>query len=393
MSHIGRHLITTLFGESHGPAVGVVLHGLPAGERIDAEALSRFLERRRPGGALVTRRNEPDTPEILSGLVDGVTCGSPLAAVILNKEARSTDYDAFRQTPRPSHADLVALLRHGPDVDIRGGGAFSGRLTAGLVVAGGVALQLLERRGIRVGAHLKRIGTVVDVPFHPTGANRDLIRAARENALGCGMPMCSAKAAVDAARLVEDVRSRGDSLGAEVECVVEGVPAGLGDALFGGIDADLARMIFSIPAVKGFQMGEGFGAVEMPGSQHNDPHRRTVPEEERRFGTPLLPLTNHAGGIVGGITTGASILFSCAFKPAASISVPQETASIGVPEMTTLVVKGRHDPVVGIRAVPVVEAVAALVVLDALLGDTERWNALPVFHEAEDAGHPEDRRA
>lgn len=380
MSHIGRHLITTLFGASHGPSVGVVLHGLPAGERIDAEALSRFLERRRPGGSLVTRRNEPDTPEMLSGLVDGVTCGSPLAAVIRNKEARSSDYDAFRRTPRPSHADLVALLRHGPAVDIRGGGAFSGRLTAGLAVAGGIALQLLERRGIRVGAHLKRVGSVVDDAFHPTGANRCLIRAARENALAYGMPMCSAKAAGDAARLVEDARSRGDSLGAEVECVVEGVPAGLGDALFGGIDADLARMVFSIPAVKGFQMGEGFGAVEMTGSGHNDPHRMAVPEEERRLGTPLLPRTNHAGGVVGGITTGAPILFSCAFKPAASIAMPQETASLDG-SMTTLVVKGRHDPVVGIRAVPVVEAAAALVVLDALLGDTERWHALPLFDE------------
>lgn len=355
-SEMGNMLHLSVFGESHGKSVGIVVDGLPAGERIDADRLAAFCARRRPGaGPLATARHETDEAEILSGLFDGITTGSPLCAVIRNADAHSNDYDGFDDTPRPSHADYTASVRYGGHADMRGGGHFSGRLTAPLCVAGGIARQVLARRGIEVGAHLLSVGDIDDAAFPSCDLDAEALLAPGQD----DFPVIDREAGQKMQALVARMRDEGDSVGACIECAAIGLPAGLGSPMFDGVENRLSAALFGIPAVKGVSFGAGFDAARMRGSEHNDPFTFA--------GTRVACEKNDAGGILGGITTGMPLLFRVAFKPTPSIALPQRTVSLSEGRQTTLEIEGRHDPCVALRAVPVCEAVCAVVLLDLLL--------------------------
>lgn len=354
-SEFGTLVRVSVFGQSHGRAIGVVIDGLPAGERIDPAKLQAFLDRRKPGqNALSTARREGDAPEFLSGLQDGVTCGSPLCAVIYNSDQHSADYAALADTPRPSHADFAARMKWGDAVDLRGGGHFSGRLTAPLCIAGGIAKQILARRGIFVGAHLASVGAAEDeaFPLHPT-AGLFAALAAKP------FPTLSDAAGEQMQREILAAREALDSVGGSIECAAIGLPVGLGEPMFGGVENRLAAALFGIPAVKGVEFGAGFAAAKMRASAHNDAFRV-------ENGT-VTAATNNAGGILGGITTGMPLTLRVAVKPTPSIAREQQTVSLSRMEDTALSITGRHDPCIAHRAVPVVEAVTACVLLDLLL--------------------------
>lgn len=326
-STLGSHYKFTIFGQSHSPAIGVTIEGIPAGTVIDMERLQAFLERRAPGrNALSTQRREPDVPEFLSGLVGDTACGAPVTAIIRNTSARPSDYDEIRDMPRPGHADYTAHIKYGGHEDVSGGGHFSGRLTAPLCIAGGIALQLLEEKGITVSARAVEIGGRPD-HFEET------IAAARD---------------------------AGDSVGGIVECVIKGVPAGIGGPLFDGLEGVIAKAVFGIPAVKGVEFGAGFEAARKKGSENNDGFRF---DESGKVVTEK----NDAGGILGGISSGMDIVFRAAFKPTPSIALPQHTISWSRRENAEIRVKGRHDPCIVLRAVPVVEAAAAAALIDLML--------------------------
>ena len=354
-SEFGHLLKISVFGQSHGTAIGVVVDGLPAGEAVDLTELQAFLDRRKPGkNPLSTARKEADAPTFLSGLENGMTCGAPLCAVIPNGDQHSGDYAGLTDTPRPGHADYTAAVKWGGHADMRGGGHFSGRLTAPLCIAGGIAKQILARRGVFVGAHLKEVAGIPDAPF-PLRPPAELFQEVAAKAFpvlddGAGERM---RAAILAAR--EDL----DSVGGIVECAATGLPAGLGDPMFDGVENRLAAALFGIPAVKGLEFGAGFDAARLRGSENNDPfvldHGAVAAE------------SNRAGGILGGITTGMPLLLRAAFKPTPSIARPQRTVRLSTMEETDLEIRGRHDPCIAHRVVPVVEAVTAAVLLDLLL--------------------------
>ena len=354
-SEFGNILRVSIFGQSHGKAIGVNIDGLPAGEPIDLEELNAFLDRRKPGKSpLSTARKESDTPVFLSGLENGVTCGFPLCAVIENSDQHSSDYSELADKPRPSHADYTARVKWGGHADMRGGGHFSGRLTAPLCIAGGIAKQILARRGIFVGAHLAAVGTENDAPFplHPTAELFDAIAAKP-------FPVVDDGAGDRMQALILEARQDLDSVGGIIECAAIGLPAGLGDPMFGGVENRLAAALFGIPAVKGVEFGLGFGSSRLRGSENNDPF--TVEN-----GT-VVTASNRAGGILGGITTGMPVTLRTAIKPTPSISRSQQTVRLSAMENAELVIRGRHDPCIAHRAVPVVEAVTAAVLLDLLL--------------------------
>lgn len=354
-SEFGNHLRVSIFGQSHGAAVGVVADGLPAGESVNMDELARFMARRRPGkDALSTPRQETDIPAFLSGLQDNVTCGSPLCAVIENRDQHSADYASLADTPRPGHADYTAWVKWGGKADMRGGGHFSGRLTAPLCVIGGIAKQILARRGIYVGAHLLSAEKESDIPFpsRPMPALFEEVAAKPFPVLDdiCGQRM---RGAILAAA------QEGDSVGGVVECAAIGLPAGLGEPIFGGMESRLAEVLFGVPAMKGLEFGAGFESAALRGSVNNDPFciRNGRIETTR----------NRCGGILGGITNGMPLTLRAAFKPTPSIARPQQTVRLSRMTETELVVSGRHDPCIAHRAVPVVEAAVATVLLDILL--------------------------
>ena len=354
-SEFGKLLRVSVFGQSHGRAIGVNIDGLPAGETIDLDALYAFLSRRRPGtSALSTARKEKDMPIFLSGLENGMTCGAPLCAIIENQDQHSSDYANLMDKPRPSHADYTANVKWGGHADMRGGGHFSGRLTAPLCIAGGIAKQILARRGIYVGAHLSSVGTEHDTafPLHPT---RELFDSIAEKAF----PVLDDQAGTRMQNLILRARESLDSVGGTIECAAIGLPAGLGDPMFDGIENRLAAALFGIPAVKGVEFGLGFGSARLFGSENNDPF--TVKD-----GT-IVTDSNRCGGILGGITNGMPVTLRVAVKPTPSISLSQRTVSLQNNTPTELVIQGRHDPCIAHRAVPVVEAVTATVLLDLLL--------------------------
>lgn len=350
MSQYGEHLHLTIFGQSHAPAIGMTLEGLPAGEAIDMEALQGFLNRRAPGqNEWSTPRKEADVPEFLSGLVGNVTCGAPLTAIIRNTNTRSGDYAGLSVVPRPGHADFTAAVKYGGHADFAGGGAFSGRLTAPLCIAGGICLQLLRRRGITVISRIAAIGGVTDIaPLTASTAEKPF--PVVEDAAGEAI-----RAAIAAAK------AEGDSVGGIIECAVLGLPVGLGGPLFDGMEGKIASIIFGIPAVKGIEFGAGFAAAALRGSENNDAF--TVEN-----GT-VKTVTNHCGGILGGITNGMPLTFRTAFKPTPSIAKEQQSVNLTSLTPETLRVQGRHDPCIVPRAVPCVEAAAAVAVYDALLGE------------------------
>ena len=350
-STFGNALKITIFGQSHAPAIGVCIEGFPAGFTPDFDELNAFLARRAPGqGAYTTARREPDRPEFLAGLVRGHTCGAPVTAIIRNTDTRSGDYAAFTDVPRPSHADYPAQVKWQGAQDSAGGGHFSGRLTAPLCIAGGLCLQYLHVRGIEITAHIERIGTAQDRRFTPTQPE----------------PLAKAKLSVldpDSAEAmlaqIAAAKAEGDSVGGCIECAVTGLPAGLGSPMFGGMENRLAQILFGIPAVKGVEFGSGFACAGMRGSEHNDPYFMQDGAVRTR--------TNHAGGILGGLTTAMPVIFRVAIKPTPSIARPQESVSLQRGENTVLEIHGRHDPCIVPRAVPCVEAAAAIAILDALL--------------------------
>ena len=350
---IGDKLRVTIFGQSHGPAVGCVIEGFPAGFSIDWDGVSAFMTRRAPGqNAWSTPRKEADRPEILSGLNErGETCGAPITAVIRNTDTKSGDYEALKATPRPGHADLTALLKYGTAWDNRGGGQFSARLTAPLCFAGALCIQLLAQKGVQIAAHIARIGGIKDaVPdtVHPV---LPLYKAG-------DFPVTDPKQGEAMKREIEEARQAGDSVDGAVRCIITGIKSGLGGPYFGGLEGKLAQALFGIPAVKGVQ----FGDTQSHGSENNDAYclNDALPSG---VGTA----TNHCGGILGGITNGMPIHFTVSFKPTPSIARPQETVNIQTMQETTITVPGRHDPCVVPRAVPVVEAVTALVLTDLMV--------------------------
>jgi chorismate synthase len=352
---IGNKLKLTIFGQSHAPCVGAVIEGLPAGMAIDTDRVRAFMARRAPGGELSTARREADEIRIVAGLNEaGRTCGAPLCAVIENADARPGDYEALRDLPRPGHADYTARVKYFGHQDRAGGGHLSGRLTAPLCAAGGICLQLLARSGISVISRIAALGGVEDAgELAATTADADFPTV--DDARGRAMRARIAEAAAE-----------GDSLGGIVECKVLGLPAGLGDPVFGGMENRIAALLFGIPAVKGVEFGAGFAAAGLRGSEMNDPFRL-------REGA-VVTETNHAGGILGGITNGMPLVFRMAVKPTPSIGREQRSVDLAAGRETVLRITGRHDPCIVPRAVPCVEAAAAISVTDALLGRRKERN-------------------
>lgn len=355
-STYGENLKLSIFGQSHGPAVGMTLDGIPAGLPVDPDALQTFLNRRAPGqNDWSTPRREEDAPEFLGGIFDGYTCGAPIAAVIHNKNTRSGDYANLRNCPRPGHADYTAEVKYGGYQDPSGGGHFSGRLTAPLCIAGGLCKQWLAEMGIRIGAQIASIGTVEDTHLSMIHPQLDQ--------LDPKFPVLNPESAKKMQELIASHRANGDSIGGTVTCAVTGLPAGLGEPMFGGVESKLAQIIYGIPAVKGLEFGSGFQCASLQASIANDAF--TVVDGAVRT------VTNHSGGIQGGITNGMPLIFRVAFKPTPSISRPQQTVDLTSNAITTLEIRGRHDPCIVPRAVPVVEAAAAIAIYDLILGNTQ----------------------
>lgn len=349
----GTTLKVAIWGQSHSPAIGVTIDGLPAGHKIDMQELQAFLSRRAPGqGDYATPRKEADSPEILSGLVDGVTCGAPLTALIRNTNTRSGDYAELRDCPRPGHADYTAQLKYGGAQDVAGGGHFSGRLTAPLCIAGGICRQILAEFGVKIGAHILEIVGIQDRAFDPMTPELDWLT-------GKAFPVLEDGAGEEMRRAIAKAKAQGDSVGGVIECAAAGVPPALGRGIFGGMESRLSPIIFGIPAVKGLEFGEGFRAARLLGSENNDPYRA-------KAGRVALS-SNHAGGILGGITNGMPLLFRAAVKPTPSISREQDSVSLSRMENRALHIRGRHDPCIVPRAVPCMEAAMAIGILDALL--------------------------
>ena len=350
---LGERCRLTIFGQSHSPMIGGVIEGLPAGITPDMAFIRAFMARRAPGGALSTARKEADEPEIVSGLNEwGRTCGAPLAFLIRNGDHRSRDYAQLRDMPRPGHADYTAWVKFGGENDIRGGGQFSGRLTAPLCFAGALALRLLQDEGVRVKARVLKIAGIRDADMDPVRPDLDAIADGR-------LPCLDPDAARRMAEAIEAARAEGDSVGGVVECYAAGVPAGLGDPMFDGVENRLARALFGIPAVRGVEFGLGFAAADLRGSAHNDPFRMD--------GDAVTTASNRHGGALGGITSGMPVVVRAAFKPTPSIARPQPAVSLSRREDATLTVEGRHDPCVVPRAVPVVEAAVAFTLYDMML--------------------------
>ena len=366
-SEFGNSLRFAVEGESHGDCVAGEMFGFPAGFKIDKEKLQAFMKRRQGGNSpFTTPRCEADIPIFSSGVEiaengDLITNGEKIVFYIPNGNKRSGDYSKFWDTPRPSHADYTARMRYGDGIDLRGGGHFSARLTAPLCVMGGICMQWLEEKGIRIGTHLAQVGEVVDTPFdavNPTENDFSAVRSAE-------FPTLSQQSAQRMIEVLTKVKEAGDSLGGVVECAAIGVPPGLGDPLFCGMENRISQLIFALGGVRGIEFGDGFGAVRMRGSEHNDPFVTD--------GAVIRTETNHCGGIQAGITNGMPLIYRVAFKPTASIAIPQRTVSLSKRTSETLVIGGRHDPCIAIRALPCVEAVTAIALFDAMRGVLQQY--------------------
>ncbi len=355
-STYGKNLKLSIFGQSHGPAIGMTLDGIPAGYPVDFDKLQAFLNRRAPGqNRWSTPRKEADKPEFLGGILDGFTCGAPIAAVIYNTNTRSGDYDNLKNCPRPGHADYTAQVKYGGFQDAAGGGHFSGRLTAPLCIAGGLCKQWLEEMGIRIGAHILAIGEIGDQYFDPI--------LPEISSIGLDFPVINSESGENMCSLISQARAAGDSVGGIIECAIDGLPAGIGEPIFGGVESRIAQIVYGIPAVKGLEFGMGFDCACIPGSQSNDDF--TV-ENSR-----IITLSNNSGGILGGITNGMPVMFTVAIKATPSIAMTQQTVNLETGEVVPLQVNGRHDPCIVPRAVPVVEAAAAIAIFDMILGNTQ----------------------
>ena len=355
-STYGENLKLSIFGQSHGPAIGMTLDGIPAGLAVDLDKLQVFLNRRAPGqNDWSTPRREEDKPEFLGGILDGYTCGAPIAAVIYNKNTRSGDYANLKDCPRPGHADYTAQVKYGGFQDAAGGGHFSGRLTAPLCIAGGLCKQWLEEMDIGIHARIHTLAGVGDLEIDPIHPQVDKI--------GTDFPVIHSESGIRMRNAIAKAKEQQDSVGGIVECIITNLPAGIGEPMFGGVESKIASIVYGIPAVKAVEFGVGFSSAYYTGRDLNDAY--TV--ENGRINT----LTNHAGGILGGITTGMPVIFRAAIKPTPSISRPQQSVSLSRGEVQELTVKGRHDPCIVPRAVPVIEAAAAIAIYDLILGNTQ----------------------
>ena len=353
MNEFGTKYRIGIFGTSHGPCVGAKIEGCPAGSKVSEAMIQAELDRRSPGKGLIsTPRKERDKLEILSGIRNGRATGGPIVGLVRNVDADSSAYDAFLRVPRPGHADYPAAVKYGGHHDHRGGGQFSGRMTAGLVIAGAIARQILERKNIAFLAQTVQIGRIVlkkEVPFSIAE------KTVRANAVGCA----DRKTAELMTEEILKAHGERDSIGGVVKCTIRGLPVGVGEPFFGSIESKMSEMMFSIPGVKGVEFGSGFRCASMRGSEHNDPFLVK--------GGKIITKTNNAGGILGGLSNGMPIEFRIAFKPTSSIAKPQMSADIVNGKPVELEIKGRHDPCIVPRAVPVVENSAASVILDLML--------------------------
>jgi chorismate synthase len=355
-SIFGNRIKVSIFGQSHSQAIGVTIDGLPSGEKINEEKLASFLARRAPGrDEFSTARKEPDRPRILSGMVDGVLCGAPFAAIIENTDTRSGDYANIFDVPRPGHADFTANVKYSGAQDVRGGGHFSGRLTAPLCIAGGICAQILENKGITVGTHIYELAGVRDSAFDPVRVTAAELEALRHKSFA----VLDDKAGEQMKKKILEAASECDSVGGIVECAAVGLPAGLGDPMADGLENRIASIVFGIPAVKGIEFGAGFEAARMRGSQNNDSFYMD--------GDTVRTRTNNHGGILGGISSGMPLIFRCAVKPTPSIAKEQNSISLSQKKDAALTIHGRHDPCIVPRSLPVFEAAAAIALLDAYL--------------------------
>lgn len=353
-STYGENLKLSIFGQSHGAAIGMTLDGIPAGLSVDFDALTAFLARRAPGqGAYTTTRKETDMPEFLSGIANGYTCGAPIAAMIRNGNTRSADYNNLMDCPRPGHADYTAQIKYRGFQDIAGGGHFSGRLTAPLCIAGGLCKQWLEAMGISIQAHISVLGGIADDPLFQDPTSESLMPVDDD------FPVLNKEAGTRMKQAIAEAKADCDSVGGIIECIATGLPAGWGDPMFGGMESRIASIIYGIPAVKGLDFGSGFTGSYMRGSENNDAF--TIVNGK------IVTETNNAGGILGGITNGMPLVFTTAIKPTASIAKVQQSVSLSKMTVQELQVHGRHDPCIVPRAVPVIEAAAAIAIYDAYL--------------------------
>ncbi|MBC8571150.1 chorismate synthase [Zongyangia hominis] len=356
-SVIDQNIKVSIFGESHSPQIGVVMDNLPAGLPIDMDRVLAFMARRAPQAASYsTARREADVPQVVSGLFEGHTTGTPLCALIANTDTRSKDYEEMRAKARPGHADFTGFLRYHGQNDYRGGGHFSGRLTAPLCFAGAVALQALEGLGVTVGAHILSLGGVWDNAFDPVDISAKELRAVS----GAEFPVTVSPVKLKMLEAVEEARKDKNSLGGTIECCAVGVRPGLGSPMFDGLENVISRIVFGIPAVKGIEFGSGFDCAGMTGREHNDPFYM---DENGMVKTK----TNNHGGILGGISSGMPLIFRVAVKPTPSIASEQDTVDFVGGKDEKIAITGRHDPCVVPRAVPCVEAALALGLLDAYL--------------------------
>lgn len=346
----GEKIKVTIFGQSHSDAIGVVIDGLPAGKKLDTDKIYSFMARRAPGkNKFSTPRKEADMPEILSGLVDSVTCGAPLCAVIRNSDTRSKDYENLRTVPRPAHADFTAFFKHNGFNDVRGGGNFSGRMTAPLCFAGAVCMQFLEDEGIRIGAHIEKIAGISDDRYNSVSV--DFADVDKKE-----FPVLDDAKGEKMKEKIEEARLNSDSVGGVIECAVTGLPVGMGEPMFDGIENLISRAVFAVPAVKGIEFGSGFEGADMYGSENNDSF---IVSDGK-----IVTQTNNHGGILGGISSAMPVIFRVAMKPTPSIGQKQRSVNLINREEEELTVGGRHDPCVVPRAVPCIEAAAAIAIIN-----------------------------
>lgn len=356
MSSYGDKIRLTVFGESHGNGIGAVLDGVEAGHRIDMDKILIQMARRAPGkDKTATPRKEKDFPDIKSGMLNDTTTGAPICCVIENTNTKSGDYSNLLSMPRPGHSDYTAYVKYNGNNDIRGGGHFSGRLTAPIVFSGSVLRQILEEKGIKIAAHINSIHNVYDTSFNSAEVDEALM----ERLSNATFPLINPEVEEKMREEVEKARMNLDSVGGTIECIVTGLPAGLGGPLFEGVEGEISKAMFGIPAVKGIEFGNGFECAKLTASENNDPF--TFDENGN-----VKTTTNNCGGILGGITNGMPLIFKLAIKPTPSIAQKQNTINLSTNENDILEIHGRHDPCIIPRAVPVVEAMTAVVIANLM---------------------------
>ncbi|MCQ2475849.1 MAG: chorismate synthase [Clostridia bacterium] len=348
----GKNIVVTVFGQSHSQAIGAVVDGVPAGIGIDESRIADFMKRRSAKDGISTARREADEIRIVSGIVDGITCGAPICAIIGNVDTKSSDYDDFKNLPRPSHSDFSAYFKHNGNNDIRGGGNSSGRMTAAICFAGAVCIQLLEKKGIYIGAHALSVYDAEDERFDPVNVSAEELKKIGSSEY----PVLNPDSLEKMKKAIEDAKAEKDSVGGVIECAIVGIEAGTGEPMFDGIENKISSSVFAIPAIKGIEFGSGFDGSRKHGSENND--------DFRKCGEKIVTSKNDHGGILGGMASGMPVIFRCAVKPVPSIGKAQRSVDLESGEEKEITVCGRHDSCIVMRAVPCIEAAAAIAIAD-----------------------------